>query len=156
MTVDRSKLAEMLILHEGMKLNVYDDATGQDLSQGDTAQGHPTIGVGRNVAGDGLGISEEEARFMLLNDVERVENEAKTWPHYENLEGARQAVLLDMLFNMGMTRFNPEKWPKMFQAITEQNWEEAANQMRSSAWAGQVKSRSQRLAKMMEFGVWID
>jgi lysozyme len=156
MPIDRSKLANMLILHEGMKLNVYDDATGQDLTQGDTAQGHPTIGVGRNIAGDGLGISEEEARFMLLNDLERIENEAKTWPPYANLDGARQAVLLDMLFNMGMTRFNPKKWPKMFLAITEQNWEEAANQMRSSVWARQVKSRSERLAKMMEFGVWID
>ena len=156
MPIDRTKLANMLILHEGMKLKVYDDATGKDLSKGDVAQGHPTIGVGRNVAGDGLGISEEEARFMLHADIDRIEQEAKSWDIYGELDSTRQAVLLDMLFNMGLTRFNPNKWPKMFQALKEENWEEAANQMLSSAWAEQVKSRSERLAKLMEYGVWID
>jgi hypothetical protein len=29
MPIDRTKLANMLILHEGMKLKVYDDATGK-------------------------------------------------------------------------------------------------------------------------------
>ena len=156
MPIDRTKLANMLILHEGMKLKVYDDATGKDLSKGDVAQGHPTIGVGRNVAGDGLGISEEEARFMLHADIDRIEEEARNWDIYHKLDGTRQAVLLDMLFNMGLTRFNPDKWPKMFQALDEENWAEAANQMLSSAWASQVKSRSERLAKLMEYGVWVE
>ena len=156
MPIDRTKLANMLILHEGMKLKVYDDATGDDICKGDVMQGHPTIGVGRNVAGDGLGISEEEARFMLHADIDRIEQEAKSWDIYGELDSTRQAVLLDMLFNMGLTRFNPNKWPKMFQALKEENWEEAANQMLSSAWAEQVKSRSERLAKLMEYGVWID
>ena len=57
----RNKLIEKLILHEGMKLKVYDDANGKEIRAGDTLVGHPTIGVGRNVAGDGLGITEEEA-----------------------------------------------------------------------------------------------
>ena len=156
MPIDRTKLANMLILHEGMKLKVYDDATGKNLSKGDVAQGHPTIGVGRNVAGDGLGISEEEARFMLHADIDRVEQEAKSWDIYHELDSTRQAVLLDMLFNMGLTRFNPDKWPKMFQALQDKNWVEASNQMRSSAWAAQVKSRSERLAKLMEYGVWVE
>ena len=156
MPIDRTKLANMLILHEGMKLKVYDDATGKDLSKGDVTQGHPTIGVGRNVAGDGLGISEEEARFMLHADIDRVEQEAKSWDIYHELDSTRQAVLLDMLFNMGLTRFNPDKWPKMFQALQDKNWVEASNQMRSSAWAAQVKSRSERLAKLMEYGVWVE
>ena len=156
MPIDRTKLANMLILHEGMKLKVYDDATGQELKAGDIIIGHPTIGIGRNIAGDGLGISEEEARFMLHVDIDRVEQEARSWDIYGELDSTRQAVLLDMLFNMGLTRFNPDKWPKMFQALKEENWEETANQMRSSAWAKQVKSRSERLAKLMEYGVWIE
>ena len=156
MPIDRTKLANMLILHEGMKLKVYDDATGEAISKGSVLQGHPTIGIGRNVSGESLGISEEEARFMLHADIDRIEQEAKSWDIYGELDSTRQAVLLDMLFNMGLTRFNPNKWPKMFQALKEENWEEAANQMLSSAWAGQVKSRSERLAKLMEYGVWID
>ena len=54
--------------------------------KGDVMQGHPTIGVGRNVAGDGLGISEEEARFMLHADIDRIEQEAKSWDIYGELD----------------------------------------------------------------------
>jgi lysozyme len=93
---------------------------------------------------------------MLHVDIDRVEQEAKSWDIYNELDSTRQAVLLDMLFNMGLTRFNPDKWPKMFQALQEKNWAEASNQMRSSAWATQVKSRSERLAKLMEYGVWVE
>ena len=109
--MDKQKLINLISDHEGVKLKVYDDATGQELKAGDVLVGHPTIGIGRNVAKDGLGISQEEAEFMLMNDIDRVK---------------------------------------------EENWEETANQMRSSAWAKQVKSRSERLAKLMEYGVWIE
>ena len=45
---------------------------------------------------------------------------------------------------------------KQKQALQDKNWVEASNQMRSSAWAAQVKSRSERLAKLMEYGVWVE
>ena len=75
--MDKQKLINLISDHEGLKLKVYDDATGQELKAGDILIGHPTIGVGRNVAKDGLGISQEEAEFMLMNDIERVEEEIK-------------------------------------------------------------------------------
>ena len=49
----REKLIDKLVLHEGMRLKVYDDANGNEIRAGDTLVGHPTIGVGRNIAGDG-------------------------------------------------------------------------------------------------------
>ena len=74
---DKFKLLKMLTLHEGLKLKVYDDANGKELKAGDTLIGHPTIGVGRNVASDGLGINEEEANFLLMGDIARIDREAK-------------------------------------------------------------------------------
>ena len=97
----------------GPKIKVYDDGTGQELQAGDILIGHPTIGVGRNVAKDGLGISQEEAEFMLMNDIERVEEEIKNFP-IEHLNEARRAIIIDMAFNMGITRFNPTMWKKTY------------------------------------------
>ena len=156
MGLDKHRLAKMLALHEGMVLKVYDDANGQELKAGDTLIGHPTIGVGRNIAKDGLGISEEEAIFILMTDIARIQREANNWDIFNSLDEVRQCVLLDMLFNMGMTRFNPNKWPSMFKAIEEENWDEASNQMLDSAWAKQVKTRADRLSEMMLTGEWVE
>jgi len=78
--MDKKKLVDLISDHEGVILKVYDDATGQELKAGDILIGHPTIGVGRNVAKDGLGISEDEAKYLLLNDISRVEQEIKNFP----------------------------------------------------------------------------
>ena len=135
----RNKLIEKLILHEGMKLKVYDDANGKEIRAGDTLVGHPTIGVGRNVAGDGLGITEEEAKILLSNDVDRVLREVNHWAFMDN---------------MGCSRFNEQAWPKFFKAVMTGNYKEASKQMLDSKWAGQVKTRANILAKMMETGKW--
>jgi len=45
MNLERTK--KQLTRHEGLRLAVYDDATGKPLEQGDTIVGHPTVGVGR-------------------------------------------------------------------------------------------------------------
>ena len=153
--MDKQKLINLISDHEGVKLKVYDDATGQELKSGDILIGHPTIGVGRNVAKDGLGISQEEAEFMLMNDIERVEEEIENFP-IEHLNEVRTAVIIDMAFNMGITRFNPNKWKKTFQAIVDEDWQKATTEMLDSNWARQTKRRSAKLSQMMLLGNWID
>jgi len=152
--VDKQKLINLISDHEGVKLKVYDDATGQELKAGDILIGHPTIGVGRNIAKDGLGISQEEAEFMLMNDIERVEEEIKNFP-IEHLNEVRTAIIIDMAFNMGITRFNPTMWKKTFQAIVDEDWQKAKIEMLDSNWARQTKRRSVRLSQMMLLGTWI-
>jgi len=70
-------ITDLISLHEGVRYRVYDDANGKEVKAGDTLVGHPTIGVGRNVAADGIGITREEINFMLINDINRVKVEAK-------------------------------------------------------------------------------
>ena len=152
--MDKQKLINLISDHEGVKLKVYDDATGQELKAGDILIGHPTIGIGRNVAKDGLGISQEEAEFMLMNDIERVEEEIKNFP-IEHLNEVRTAIIIDMAFNMGITRFNPTMWKKTFQAIVDEDWQKAKIEMLDSNWARQTKRRSVRLSQMMLLGTWI-
>ena len=73
----KQKLIDLISDHEGVKLKVYDDATGQELKAGDVLVGHPTIGIGRNVAKDGLGISQEEAEenFKLTQHNDKLKND---------------------------------------------------------------------------------
>ena len=152
--MNRAKLSRLLILHEGMRLRVYDDANGREILAGDTVIGHPTIGIGRNVAGDGLGISEDEAKYLLMGDIARLEKEIKGWKFMEDLNEPRQAVVYDMLFNMGINRFNGDKWKNMFKAMYDQQWQVAAEEMLASRWAKQVGQRSVRLSQMMRLGEW--
>jgi len=65
----------MIAEGESLILVVYDDATGRPLKQGDTLKGHPTIGYGRNLAGNG--ISEAEAHALLMSDLEDAESIAQ-------------------------------------------------------------------------------
>ena len=129
--------------------------TIENKTTGDVLVGHPTIGIGRNVAKDGLGISQEEAEFMLMNDIDRVKEEIKNFP-IEHLNEVRTAIIIDMAFNMGITRFNPTMWKKTFQAIVNEDWQKATTEMLDSNWARQTKRRSARLSQMMLVGKWID
>jgi lysozyme len=133
------KLIKQLKKHEGVELKPY-KCTSNKL----------TIGIGRNL--EDVGISEHEAEYLLMNDLDTYMTAAKTYDWYAGLNDARKAVIVNMLFNMGQTNFN--KFLKMKQALDVGDHAEAAKQMLDSRWAKQVKGRSEELAKQMETGKW--
>ena len=134
-------LVEQLIEHEGMELMPY-RCTAEKL----------TIGVGRNI--EDRGISEDEARYLLANDIAIVEEEIlKRQPVVSTLDPVRQRVLVDMAFNLGMPTLM--KFQKMWDAIEEEDWDEASAQMLDSRWARQVGRRADRLADAMRSGDWV-
>jgi lysozyme len=136
-SVDR--LIKQLKKHEGVELKPY-KCTSNKL----------TIGIGRNL--EDVGISEHEAEYLLMNDLDTYMTAAKTYDWYNGLNDARKAVIVNMLFNMGQTNFN--KFLKMKQALDVGDFPEAAKQMLDSKWAKQVKGRSEELAAQMETGKW--
>lgn len=107
-----------------------------------------TIGIGRNL--DDVGISREESRFLLYNDIRRVLGECENLPFFHKLNGVRQRVIANMVFNLGLKRFLGFKL--MIAAIELGEYSEAAIQMLDSRWAQQVGDRAHRLARMMEEG----
>ena len=143
MRVDKGKLIDMLILHEGLELKPYQCTADKT-----------TIGVGRNL--QDVGITEDEAKYLLQNDIDRILKEVEHWSFLEKLNEPRQAVILDMVFNMGVTRFNANTWVKTFAAIQDEDFDEAANQMLDSKWANQVGQRAIRLSQMMRKGEWYE
>lgn len=131
---------EMLKRHEGCRLFPYKCTAGKT-----------TIGYGRNI--EDTGISIEEADFMLWNDLERctVELSEKT-DYFSSLCEPRQAVLVNMLFNLGWSRFS--RFRRMIKAVMCGSFSIASLEMLDSRWAGQVGGRSIELASIMRSGEW--
>jgi len=161
MKYDRDELVKMIALHEGIVLTVYQDHLGID-----------TVGIGRNLKDRGItdgellfinktmedvyekGLTEEEAYYLCMNDIAIVEKELlANKPVVNQLDAARQMVLVDMAFNMGVPRLM--KFVNMWMAIERENYPLACSEMLDSRWASQVGKRAVRLSEAMKNGEWI-
>jgi len=69
------------------------------------------------------------------------------------LDAVRQRVLVDMGFNLGTPTLM--KFQKMWDAIEDEDWVEASEQMLDSRWAKQVGRRAERLSQAMSTGEWV-
>ena len=125
--------------HEGLRLKPYRDTIGK-----------LTIGYGRNL--EDIGLSLEEAEALLRNDLSRCEAELREvlGETYEALSPVRKAVLLDMIYNLGKSRFLGFK--RMIAALKAGDFSRAAEEMLDSRWAAQVGRRAQFLAEKMREG----
>ena len=136
--MNKTKLAEQLKKHEGMRLKPYTDTVGK-----------LTLGIGRNL--EDKGITEQEALFMLNNDVDYFYsqlNKNLTW--FKSLDHARQNVLVNMAFNLGIAGLLSFK--KMLNHCDDGRYDDAAVEMLNSKWADQVGYRSAELAWQMRTG----
>lgn len=112
-----------------------------------------TIGWGRNI--EDRGISEDEAMFLLVNDIRSAESECyQLFDRFAELDDVRQFVLLDMMFNLGYSRLS--RFKNMIAAIDRLDYNVATLEMMDSAWYRQTGSRARILAEMMRTGVWYD
>jgi lysozyme len=133
--MDIEALKNQLILHEGLKLEPYECTAGK-----------LTIGVGRNI--EDIGITEDEARYLLDNDILRVCDELdRNLPWWRDLSDARQRVLVDMVFNLGISRFM--QFQNTIAAIESGDYDLASKEMLDSRWSNQVGNRAKTLSRMM-------
>ena len=121
-------IKEMLIKHEGLICYPY-RCTANKL----------TIGVGRNL--DANGISEDEAMYLLENDIKRViDNLDKMWPVWRTFPERAQHVCVDMSFQMGITGFMNFRQTR---ALMEMGcWLEASEEVLRSKYAIQTPNRA--------------
>lgn len=147
-----ARIADQLKRHEGLRLTVYDDATGKPIKQGDTLIGHPTIGVGRLLT-DGRGITTAEAESLLANDIDIVIDELnRNIPWWNDMNEPRRAVMINMCFNLGWPKLSGFK--NMLTAAEQGQYDWAADEMIDSAWYDQVGLRGVELSDQMATGQW--
>jgi lysozyme len=151
MTTHRELAARLIRDGEGLRLKVYDDASGKPVTAGSALAGHPSIGYGRNLAGKG--ISESEADAMLAEDLVDAEEIARGFigGHvWSALSDARRAVLTDMAHNLGAGRLYG--FVLLRAAIMRQDWRQAAAEIEDSAYFRQVGRRGVRNRDIMRTG----
>jgi lysozyme len=149
--MDIEKLTASIIEHEGMRLYVYDDATGLPIKQGHTVQGNPTIGVGRLLTAQ-KGISNIECMAMLSTDIQAAiaTAEAQAWWPMVSPSDARSRAFVEILFNLGLGRFNG--FTKALADAMASDWPACSAELLNSLWAQQVGERAGRLAAMVATG----
>ena len=76
----------------------------------------------------------------------------RAFPWWRNLNEPRQAVLLNMCFNLGLTKL--AEFTRMWAALESENYMRAADEMLDSQWKSDVKGRSYELAAQMQTGEW--
>jgi len=130
-----SKLMNMIKRHEGLKLKPYN-----------CSRGALTIGCGRNL--DSMGITEDEALYLLTNDVRRVIEELEsnfTW--FKDLSGARRDAIIDLCFNIGITSLR--LFRNANKSMSECDYEEAHLHYLDSRWADEVGARAIEVCDMI-------
>jgi len=126
--------------HEGLRLKPYKCTAGKT-----------TIGYGRNL--DDVGISEQIAELMLIDDVMEASVSINNVFEFdinkirEYFPGNSYVALIDMMFNLGETRFRG--FNKMIEAVKNGDWEEAARQAEDSKWFSQVGERGKTIVAQL-------
>lgn len=133
--MDIERIKSRIRKFEGLRLKPYRCPSG-----------YLTIGYGRNL--ETKGITIDEAEFLLNNDVnETIESLMNAIDFFIMLPEPAQEVLVDMAFNMGITKLLT--FTKFLNALKEKNWLKAAEEMENSKWYKQVGNRAKELVKII-------
>jgi len=133
---------QLIEMHEGRVAHAYEDSLGL-----------LTIGVG-HLIDERRGGKLPDAIIDALLDLDIQEHAAELFaslPWARDLDPVRQAVLVDMHFNLGRGLLGFKETLRHFQA---HEWEAAAEAMMESTWAKQVGARATQLRDMVRTGEW--
>ena len=136
--MDYERLKKQLVVHEGLELKPYHCSADK-----------LTIGVGRNI--QEVGISENEAMYLLENDIANVEAQCRTtFDWFDGLSNKRKEAVVNLVFNMGLSTFC--KFKKTIGYIDQGLFELAGTELLDSNYARQVGQRSKDVAIMLAEG----
>jgi lysozyme len=133
-------MIEQIKQHEGLRLKPYK-----------CSEGYLTIGYGRNLETNG--IEPEEAEELLLNDLSDVEENLNSIHLLEDHNDARQAVLINMCFQLGFAGLM--RFTRTLRLLKEFEYEKASVEMLNSRWAKQTPARAKELSEQMRTGEFL-
>ena len=125
------------------------DEGRRHMAYADTA-GHLTIGVGHNLS---TPLSDAAIDQILDDDIRGAMAECALIPFWMNLSEVRQAVLVNLAFNMGFQGLMTFR--RMLAAMDAENWNQAAQELLDSRFAKQVGARADRLALQLSTDQWV-
>lgn len=143
------RLVDMLEFDEGFKNRVYDDKTGKDVII--PSGGAATIGIGINLKTTLM--PREVARHwcaVCCCDLDAGLSVGRYGSIYCQLDDARQFALINMAFNMGLSRL--QEFRKTWEWLRQGKFGRASAEALDSLWSRQVGSRADRIAFVIRTG----
>lgn len=145
-------IREMLKRHEGLSLKPYRCPAGKEsIGYGWNLEAHalpPEIASCLRVTGS---ITEDMADELLDISIGTATADCKAiYQGFDGFTEARQAALVDFVFNVGATV--AMKFKKMHAAVEAGEWNRAADEMLFSRWASQVGNRANTIIGMVRKG----
>ena len=148
----RQSLREMVKMHEGCSLFAYHCPAGfWTIGYGWNIEAHP---LPEHIAAELRAhsrITEEMAEELLTISLEAaLLNAEAIFPGFQDFSDDRQDALTDFVFNVGTG--TAMKFKRLRQAIAENNWSWAADELESSKWFKQVGNRGRKIVEMVRHG----
>lgn len=133
-----SELLQQIKEHEGLKLFPYKCPAGK-----------LTIGYGHNLEDNGL--SQSVCEYILIEDIEEAKRDLYaifTRDFFDSLSDNQKIALVDMMFNLGMSRFLTFK--KFILAVKNKDFIKASAEIINSRAYRQNKSRYKKLSEQIK------
>lgn len=131
--------------------NIYLEESYRAFPYKDT-DGNWTLGIGWNIFTRGCNL--KIATFACKEHISESDQDlTNNLSFYNQLDEVRKAALIDMAFNMGIK--NLLGFQNMLKAIQENNWDTASKECLNSSYGTKLKSRAQKIAKMLLTGEWL-
>lgn len=142
MPEDQARLLAQLKTDEGFRPYAYADSLG-----------YLTIGYGRLIdKRKGGQISQDEALYLLQNDVAAKETALLAYAWFNNQDSVRQAALTDMAFNLGLEGLL--HFPNFLGYMLKQDYPSAIKELTDTPWHSQVGARADRIIQLISTGAW--
>ncbi len=144
-------IQQMVAFNEGSKPCVYKDSLGIptigigfNLQRSDAAQKITALGLNfQNILTGKICLSLDQITKLFNADLEHHSAGAKKCVStFNQLPSCVQKVLIDMSFNMGPSALC--SWPNFIKQLNNKDYAGAANNMKSTTWCSQVKTRCDR------------
>lgn len=132
------ELLDQIKEHEGLRLFPYKCPAGK-----------LTIGYGHNLQDNGL--TKTACEFILFEDIDEAKKNLYavfTKKFFETLSNNQKIALIDMMFNLGLSKFLTFK--KFIKAVKERNWDKASAEIINSRAYQQNKSRYKKLSEQIK------
>ncbi len=145
--MDETRTRALLELHEGRRHRAYLDTLGNS-----------TIGIGHLIRPDErhlltATLTDAEVEELFQSDFLAAHSDlTRSFPWFSTMSDVRQAVLIDMRFNLGLKGL--KGFHGMLSALVRHNYTEASKHMLGSKWRRQVGNRARTLAAMMTTSRW--
>ena len=146
---------DMFVLNEGNKPNVYKDTKGNrtigigfNLEEPANREFLKEKGIDINELFAGRELTDKETKILYNRSLTQAFRDAQSYdPNFAKRPEAVKMTLVDMAFNLGLTKLN--KFVDMKAGLMNNDYNVAADEMVDSLWYNQVKDRGPRMVNVM-------